>query len=214
MIDDLYKKQMDAFWDRFGRVVARTGITPNGVTLLGILLCSVNALAFTWHQNMLAFGILVGAIELLDNVDGAVARVTGKTTLAGSYLDATTDRYKDFFILLAIAWVTGYWLACTLAIGGSLITSYAHARAAMLGARDDVDPAKGGKTLPDLFERLERIATLCIGLVFTPYAPEIMGHGLIFYVVWFVAIMTQVTGAQRFGRRLRQLRALDAEAQG
>ncbi len=208
MIDELYKKQMDTFWDHFGRVVARTGITPNGVTVMGIVLCSVNALAFGWHQNMLAFGLLVGAIELLDNVDGAVARVTGKTTLVGSYLDATTDRYKDFFILLAIAWVTDYWLPCTLAIGGSLITSYAHARAAMLGATDDGET----KSMPDLFERLERIATLCIGLALTPFVPEIMGYGVIFYVVWFVAIMTQVTGAQRFSRKMRQLRVLDSRA--
>jgi len=209
MIDELYKKQMDVFWDHFGRVVARVGITPNGVTLAGLLLCTINAIAFTWHRNPLAFGLLVGAIELLDNVDGAVARVTGKTTLFGAYLDATTDRYKDFFILLAIAWVTGYWLPCTLAIGGSLITSYAHARAAMLGARDDAAPSGG---LPDLFERLERIATLCIGLALTPFVPPILGHDVIFYVLWLVAVMTQVTGAQRFLRKARQLEILDAEA--
>jgi phosphatidylglycerophosphate synthase len=209
MIDELYKKQRDVFWDHFGRVVARAGITPNGVTLAGLLLCTINAIAFAWHQNLLAFGLLVGAIELLDNVDGAVARVTGKTTLYGAYLDATTDRYKDFFILLAIAWVTGYWLPCTLAIGGSLITSYAHARAAMLGATDQAATSGG---LPDLFERLERIATLCIGLVLTPFVPLLMGHDVIFYVLWLVAIMTQVTGAQRFLRKARQLETLDAEA--
>jgi phosphatidylglycerophosphate synthase len=206
MIDELYKDQMDLLWDRFGRLVARTGLTPNGVTAIGMALCTVNALAFTWHRNMLVFGILVGAIELLDNVDGAVARVTGASSKLGAYLDATTDRYKDFFILLAIAYVTGYWLACTLAIGGSLITSYAAARAAMLGATDD----GSGGGLPDLFERFERIATLCIGLGLTPLVPQIMGHDLIFYVIWLVAIMTQVTGVQRFSRRARQLREIDA----
>jgi len=124
---------------------------------------------------------------------------------AGAYLDATTDRYKDVFILLAIAWVTGYWLAAVVAISGSLITSYAAARADVLGAKDD---RRGG--LPDLFERLERVATLCIGLVATPFCPPIAGHDLLFWVVWLVAVMTQVTAAQRFARRLQQLHALDA----
>jgi phosphatidylglycerophosphate synthase len=207
MIDELYKDQMDLFWDRLGRVVARTGLTPNGVTILGFVLCALNALAFVWHRNMLAFGIGVGLIELLDNVDGAVARVTGKSSLVGAYLDATTDRYKDTFILLAIAFVTDYWLACTLAIAGSLITSYAAARAAMLGAKDE----PGAKTLPDLFERLERIATLCIGLALNSFVTLPFGHDVIYYVVWLVAIMTQITGVQRFARRARQLAAMDRE---
>jgi phosphatidylglycerophosphate synthase len=206
MIDELYKDQMDLLWNRLGRWVARAGLTPNGVTLIGFVLCAANALAFVWHRNMLVFGVLVALIELLDNVDGAVARVTGSSSRTGAYLDATTDRYKDFFILLAIAWVTDYWLACMLAVAGSLITSYAHARAAMLGA--DSEPARGG--LPDLFERLERIATLCIGLALTPYVPLIGRHELLWWVVWGVALMTQLTGAQRFVRRLDQLRRLDA----
>jgi phosphatidylglycerophosphate synthase len=210
MIDELYKDKMDLFWDHFGRGVARTGLTPNGVTMIGFVLCAANALAFTGHRNMLVFGLLVGLIELLDNIDGAVARVTGQSTLMGSYLDATTDRYKDFFILLAIAWVTGYWLACMLAVAGSLITSYAAARAAMLGATDE----PGSKSLPDLFERFERILTLCIGLALTAYVPLIFGHDLIFYVVWLVAIMTQITGVQRFVRRARQLALLDRERAG
>lgn len=204
MIDELYKDRMDLFWNHFGRLVARTGLTPNAVTALGFALCAGNALAFVWHRNMLVFGVLVALIELLDNVDGAVARVTGTSSRMGSYLDAATDRYKDFFILLAIAQVTGYWLACTLAIAGSLITSYNHARAAMLGATDE--PSGGW---PDLFERFERIATICVGLALTPHLPAIAGHDLLFYVVWGVAGMTQLTGVQRFVRRARQLRQID-----
>jgi phosphatidylglycerophosphate synthase len=201
MIDHLYKKQMDRFWDHFGRVVARTGLTPNAVTAIGFVLCSANALAFVWHRNPVVFGLLVGLIELLDNVDGAVARVTDTSSRLGSYFDATTDRYKDFFILLSIAVVSGYWLPCMLATAGSLITSYNHARAAMLEQPEDPDR----KSFPDLFERLERIATLCVGLVLTPWAPSIMGHDLLFWVVWAVAIMTQLTGVQRFVSRARGL---------
>ncbi len=204
MIDELYKDQMDLFWDRLGRFVARTGLTPNHVTLLGFLLCGANALAFVFHRHMLAFGLLVAAIELLDNVDGAVARVTGLSSKLGSYFDATTDRYKDFFILLAIAQVTGLWLPCTIAIAGSLTTSYNAARAAQLGVT--ADPKK---SLPDLFERFERIATISIGLALTDFVPAIAGHTLLFWVIWFVAVMTQITAAQRGFRRAAQIRELE-----
>lgn len=204
MIDELFKDRMDRWWDALGRVVARTGITPNAVTWIGFALSALNAGAFVWHRSLLAFGLLVAVVEAIDNVDGAVARVTGASSKAGAYLDATTDRYKDVFILLALGQVTGYWLAVCLAIAGSLITSYAAARAAELGVRGG-----GGGGLPDLFERLERIATLCIGLVATPFCPPILGHDLLYWAVWLVAVMTQITAAQRFGRRLRALHAMD-----
>ena len=207
VIDELYKDQMDRFWDRFGRVVAKLGLTPNMVTVAGIVLYTANALAFPFHQNFVVFGLLVGAIELLDNVDGAVARVTGKSTLYGSYLDAVTDRYKDFFILFSIAWVTGYWVPCVLAIAGSMITSYNAARAAQLGAHDD--GGQGG--LPDLFERLERITTICVGVVFTGFlSPDLVfGHDLLWAVLWLVALLTHLTAIQRFVRRGRVLEGLD-----
>jgi len=207
MIDELYKDRMDRWWDALGRVVARTGLTPNAVTWIGFGLSAANALAFVFHRHLIAFGLLVAVVEAIDNVDGALARVTGKSSRAGAYLDATTDRYKDVFILLALGWVTGYWLAVSVAIAGSLITSYAAARAAMLGATDDTK-----RGLPDLFERLERIATICIGLVATPFCPPLLGHDLLWWVLWLVAVMTQITAAQRFARRLRQLHAMDDAA--
>ena len=206
MIDELYKDQMDRGWDAVGRVVARTGLTPNAVTWIGLALAAANALFFIWHQSLVAYGLLVALVELLDNVDGAVARVTGASSKRGAYLDATTDRYKDGFILLALGVVTQYWLPVALALSGSLITSYAAARAAMLGAGD-----QDKKGLPDLFERLERIGVLCLGMIATPFCPLILGNTVIFWVLWFVAIMTQITAVQRFSRKLSQLRALDTQ---
>ena len=206
MIDELYKDRMDRGWDRVGRWVARTGITPNGVTWIGLALCTTNALAFVAHGNLLVFGLLMGMIELLDNVDGAVARVTGLSSRRGAYLDATTDRYKDSMILIAVAVVTDLWLPAVLALSGSLITSYAAARASMLGAH-----GQHSKGLPDLFERLERTATLCLGLIAAPFCPPIFGHALMAWVLYFIAAMTHLTGAQRMARRLVELDRLDAE---
>ena len=206
MIDELYKDRMDRWWDAVGRIVARTGLTPNAVTWISLILAGGNAAFFIWHQSLIAYGLMVAVIELLDNVDGAVARVTGASSKRGAYLDATTDRYKDVFILIALGVVTHDWLPVTIALSGSLITSYAAARAAMLGADED-----GRKGLPDLFERLERIGVLCVGMVATPFCPLILGQTLLFWVLWFVAIMTQITAVQRFSRKLGQLAELEED---
>ena len=195
MIDELFKDRIDRLWDAIARGLAGTGITPDGVTWTGFVLCFVNSAFFIVHQNYWVFGLLAGAIELLDNLDGAVARVQGQSTKRGAYLDAVTDRYKDAFILLAVAQVSGAWLPASLALMGSLVTSYIAARADVLGA-----VAKPGG-LPDLFERLERTVVLCVGLVLTPFVPILGGLPLIDWVLWLLALMTQVTAVQRFLRR-------------
>lgn len=75
----------------------------------------------------------------------------------------------------------------------------------MLGATGE-----GRRGLPDLFERLERTATLCVGLVAAPFTPAILGHELMWWVLYFVAAMTHITGFQRIRARLAELTRLDA----
>jgi phosphatidylglycerophosphate synthase len=232
MIDALFKDRMDLFWNRFGRRVARTGLTANHVTVIGLLLCTLNVLVFLWHRNLAVFGIALGLIELLDNLDGAVARVTGQSTRFGSYLDATTDRYKELFIFLALGHVTGYWVVCILATTGSLMVSYSHARAAMEltgleATGEDAKPGVGGASQerceageaedrgwPDLFERFERILTLSVGLAVSPLVPSplFLGRDLVFLVLLALAVMTHLTVVQRFRRARTLLAAADASA--
>jgi phosphatidylglycerophosphate synthase len=227
MIDALFKDRMDLFWNRFGRWVAHTGLTANHVTVIGLLLCTTNVLVFLWHQDLAAFGIALGLIELLDNLDGAVARVTGDSTRFGSYLDATIDRYKELLIFLALGHVTGYWVVCVLAVTGSLMVSYSHARAAMelTGSGAAKEPGVGGaasqerrgakeRGWPDLFERFERILTLSIGLALSPLvsSPLLLGRDLVFFVMCALAVMTHLTVAQRFLRARTLLTAADASA--
>ena len=207
MIDAIYKDRFDKFWDRCGALVARAGISANAVTLGGLVLGAANALWFIDHRNTILFGLLLVLTELLDNVDGAVARFTGQSSRAGAYLDATTDRYKELFPLLAIAYVTDHWFVCFLAVTGSFLVSYNHARAAMEGVGP---PTHRG--LPDLFERFERVGTLCIGLVVSPLLPAdlLFGHDFLFLILCTLAVMTHFTALQRLLRRWRSLRASDS----
>jgi phosphatidylglycerophosphate synthase len=100
-----------------------------------------------------------------------VARVSGRKTKYGSFLDAATDRYKEALSLFVVCWVTGYWVVGFAAVTGSLLVSYHHARASMEGA----PPTATGV---DLFERFERVATLVLGLVLTFLPPEFFGSQL------------------------------------
>jgi phosphatidylglycerophosphate synthase len=204
VIDGLWRDQADAFWDRCGRVCARLGMTANGVTLAAVALSLANSGAYVVHRNALAFGVLLALTELLDNLDGAVARVCGTRSRAGSFLDAVTDRYKEAVSLFAVACVNGYWVPGFVAVTGSLIVSYNHARAAMEGA-----PARAAG--PDLFERFERVATLVLGLVLQPLLPKdvAFGRDALYAALLLLGVASHVTALQRLLRGWRQLRKLD-----
>src|SRR5437660_7046390 len=90
--------------------LARTRVTPNALTTAGVSLCLAAAvLVFFENRNeylfywLGAFVFVVGSI--LDVLDGALARAGGKTTPFGAFLDSTTDRISEGFMLGAIALV-------------------------------------------------------------------------------------------------------------
>src|SRR4029079_19680899 len=98
-----------------------------------------NELLFYWVG---AFVFVVGSI--LDILDGALARVGGKTTPFGSFLDSTTDRVGEGAMLGAIALIFARHGnevalgAMSAAIAGSFLVSYTRAKAEALGLRGDV----------------------------------------------------------------------------
>jgi CDP-diacylglycerol--glycerol-3-phosphate 3-phosphatidyltransferase len=201
VIDALLGKRKDAFWEACARPLARLGATPDGVTLAAFALSLANSAAFVFHRDTLLYGVLLALTELLDDLDGALARVRGGGTRAGSFLDAASDRYKESASLLAVAWVTGYWGAGFLAVTGSLLVSYNHARAAMEGA-----PARASGT--DLAERFERVALLVAGLVLQPFVPEraLLGRDALYCALAAIALLSHATAARRLWRGYRTLR--------
>lgn len=205
MIDALYKQQLDRFWDSLGARLARAGVTPNAVTVAGTVFEVANCAAFLWHRDTLLFGVLLALIECLDNVDGAVARMGGTSSRAGALLDAVTDRYKDILPLFAIAIARGEWPVCAAAATGALLVSYGQARAEAAGVPGG---ARAG-AWPDLFERFERVALLCAGLILTPFLPAqlVGGRDLLFLVLCALAVFGHLTALQRFARIWRALAA-------
>lgn len=170
------------FLDRPLFPVARAiSIHPNFLTLAGFLITTIAALVIPF--NLLAGGLLILSGGIFDILDGVVARVNGRTSKFGAFLDSLLDRYSDAFILLSIAWYlasdgdhTGSFLSLGTMLG-ALLVSYARARAEGLG----IDNKEG------LMERPERI----IMLIFATLT------GWLTPVLWIMFVLTHITVIQR-----------------
>jgi CDP-diacylglycerol--glycerol-3-phosphate 3-phosphatidyltransferase len=169
--------------------LARTRITPNALTTAGVTLCIVaSILVYFEYRNELAFfwlGAVVFVVgSLLDILDGALARAGGKTTPFGAFIDSTTDRISEAFILGAIALVftrDGSELGVGLtvaAIAGSFLVSYTRARAEALGLRGDVG----------IGSRAERVVVITAGLVLAPWVPLELALGLLTATAWMTVV--------------------------
>lgn len=169
--------------DGLGRTVARTGVTPNMLSLFGFVGNLVAAWLIT-QDKLLAAGVVYLAFSAIDLVDGAVARATGTASPFGAVFDAVLDRASEAIVLAACGWYfadrgeeiqAGVAYAALL---GSVAVSYLRARAEV-----------GGMTMREgLFRRQERVALLGVGLLF---------NGLT-VVVWVLAVLSNVTALQRF----------------
>jgi CDP-diacylglycerol--glycerol-3-phosphate 3-phosphatidyltransferase len=175
----------------WGRVQARkvaawlrwTGLTPNALTVIGLLL-NVIVAAVLARGHLLIGGILVLAAGLFDLLDGAMAKITDTVTPFGSFLDSTLDRYSEVVLygglLLYILSTPDAKVGAVLiylTICGSILVSYARARAEALGYKLQVG----------LLARPERIIILAAGLI--------SGHPI--WALWLLAIFTNVTAIQR-----------------
>jgi CDP-diacylglycerol--glycerol-3-phosphate 3-phosphatidyltransferase len=181
--------------------LARTRITPNALTTSGVLLCAVaSVLVFFEDRNEILF-YWVGAVvfvvgSLLDILDGALARVSGKGTPFGAFLDSTTDRISEGFMLGAIALIFArhhHVFAVGAAFGavaGSFLVSYTRARAEALGLKGDVG----------IGSRAERVVVITAGLVLAPW-------GLLPWAIYLLAATAWFTVGQRILSVRAQLRA-------
>jgi CDP-diacylglycerol---glycerol-3-phosphate 3-phosphatidyltransferase len=167
-----------------GRVIGATGISPNGLTLLGLVL-NIGAGAIVASGMLLAGGIALLIASAFDMLDGAVARATGKASRFGAFLDSVIDRYCEAVVLIGLIVVlsragdTPLVVAATAALVGSLLVSYARARAEGLGLDCEVG----------LLQRPERVIILAIGLIAADY--------LLAPVIWTLAVVTNITVVQR-----------------
>ncbi len=83
------------------RPLARLGVSPNMLTIVGLLLSFVTA-AVLGQGSLFIGGLLVLFAGIFDMFDGAMARVRNAATTFGAFLDSTLDRYSESIILLGL----------------------------------------------------------------------------------------------------------------
>ncbi len=179
--------------------LARTRVTPNALTVSGVTLCLVAAVLvpFENRDKLLFYWLGAGVFVLgsvLDILDGALARVGGKSTVFGAFLDSTTDRVGEGAMLAAIALIfarNGNNTAVVFTIfgvAGSFLVPYVRAKAEALGLKGDVG----------LGSRAERVVVITAGLVLAPW-------GLLPWAIYLLAATSWLTVLQRVLHVRKQL---------
>ncbi len=167
--------------EKVGKGFAATGLSPNFWTVVGLVIALSSAVVYGMGVE---FGLIIGGILLLvsgffDMVDGQVARVTGKTSKKGEYLDSMFDKISEVAIFLGIL-IGGYAepYIVLLAITLSLLVSYARAKSDLINIK-----LQG----IGIGERAERLLVIAIiGII-----------GFMDYAVVIVIIIAGITLIQR-----------------
>jgi CDP-diacylglycerol--glycerol-3-phosphate 3-phosphatidyltransferase len=177
------------------KVLNRSGLTPNTMTILGLVGNTIGAY-FLWQGNMLVGGLIILVMGPIDALDGTMARLRGEPSKFGAFVDSVTDRYSELVIFLGLllyynslddpnAWIN--ILGVYLAAAGSVLVSYIRARAQSLGYE-----AKVG-----ILTRVERYAVLAPSLIFNiPWVG-----------VWIIAVLANITALQRIFHVRKLVRA-------
>ncbi len=166
-----------------GRALGRSRITPNMLTVIGLLLTLSVTVALATEHLVLG-GVLVLVTSVFDMFDGALARATDRNSTFGAFFDSTMDRYSEALIFLGLLLyyqrvpATHFELSFVyLAIIGSLMVSYTRARAEALGLECKVG----------ILARPERIILLSLGLIV----------GWLDFTLAILALFTNLTAFQR-----------------
>lgn len=161
-------------------------LTPNAISITGLLLCIVAAVLVGYEHFFLGgLAFVVGSI--CDTLDGRYSRMSGKGTPFGAFLDSTLDRIEEGIVLTMVA---AYFArqgndaavaACVVAVLASLMVSYTRARAEALGVECKVGIAT----------RAVRVVILSAGLILAS-----VDH-VLEVSVYVLAILSTITVFQR-----------------
>jgi archaetidylinositol phosphate synthase len=187
---DRLRSRLQSYLTGVGRAFSKVGISPTAWTAVGV---AVSLLAAASYSTSHFYGeVLGGALVLVagwfDIVDGAVARVTGRTSKMGAFLDSTLDRVAEVALFLGIllgGFAPAYLVLLSLSL--SLLVSYTRAKGDALGV------ALSGVGIGERSERLLVIAVASL-------------VGLLYWGVLLVAVLAGYTFIERVYRATKALK--------
>lgn len=190
MFDGKFRTPIDKAVRPIGALLRKTGMSPDHLTVLGVVISIGAAFAIGTGRLYLGFAlVLLAAIP--DLLDGALAKASNQVSQRGAFFDSVIDRLTDGIIFAGLAYYYMNGSSPRLGmipfgiLGFSLIISYQRAKAESLGL-----DAKGG-----LMERAERILLLELGLLI---------HPILIPILWIMLVLCAVTAVQRFVKVWKQ----------
>jgi CDP-diacylglycerol--glycerol-3-phosphate 3-phosphatidyltransferase len=181
-LTDQMRSRFKGVLEWFGGIFNRIGLTPNMMTMLGLVGNTIGAY-FLARGEMTIGGIFIFLMGPVDALDGTMARLRGEPTEFGGFVDSVTDRYSELVIfggLLYYYTTQGDILPgmlAYLAAGGAVLVSYTRARAQSLGYDTKVG----------ILTRMERYLVLAPCLVLN----------IPIVALWILAIFGNLTAIQR-----------------
>jgi archaetidylinositol phosphate synthase len=138
MVLDKHRKDVDFLITPVARKCIN--INPNTISWLGLIVALLSGIVLylSWDEHWM---LLLGAALVLlsgyfDALDGKIAKLSGKCSVKGDFLDHVFDRYADMFMIAAIA-LSGWCdtFIGLMAVMGVLLTSYMGTQAQAVGAK-------------------------------------------------------------------------------
>ncbi len=195
--------------DAMVRWLAHGHINPNFLTVIGVALNVGCGLLFGLG-HFFAAGIALIVANLFDMLDGQVARLSGRVTRFGGFLDSSLDRLSDMvvFVGLMVFYARNTEFHSTLnvflagaGLMGSVMVSYASARAESLIPKCDVG----------FLRRPERVVLFIIGALSTHPRSNNFFANRMPAVLWVLAVGSYWTFAHRMYHTWRELSRTEAE---
>jgi len=198
MLNRFARAFINKLFTPLARLFLKLGMSPDVVTIVGTAGVCVGALAFYPRHEFFWGSLIVAVFALFDTLDGAMARLSGRSSRWGAYLDSTLDRVADSAVFGGLVlWYAGdgatpYLAALALAclILGSVV-SYSKARAEGLGMTANVGIA----------ERADRLVAVLVATGFVGLGlPEVV----LTVVLALLALASLITVVQRMLEVRRQ----------
>ena len=195
MLDVRARKRVSKLADPVARAVAKLGLRPTAITLLGFAISATGAVLIALGYLAVGASVL-GFGALLDILDGVLARLTNTESRRGALLDTFTDRLGEVAAWTGLAYFLADQAEATLvtlalvAATGSILVPFLRSKAEELGAE-----GRGG-----LMGRAERLLVFGVGV-----GLEDLGLHTLEPTIWILAVLVWLTVLQRFVRTWKQL---------
>jgi CDP-diacylglycerol--glycerol-3-phosphate 3-phosphatidyltransferase len=187
----------------------RLGLTADFYNFAGLVCGAAAGLGVALGQLEIGGWALVLS-GVCDILDGRIARAMGVASRYGAFIDSLLDRFIELFFFVGFAFFARHSphaaVAATLAVGASILVSYARAMGESLGVE-----CTGG-----LMQRGERLALLCLGCLADRAVSGVLGQPagtLLTGVAYFIGAASLLTAVHRTVWISRRLRLASASGQ-